>query len=230
MKTLAADTSTSINTIAVCDGDRILAETVVECGRKHSERLLATTHWVLGEAGLALADVDVLAVAVGPGSFTGLRIGVAAWKGLAFGARKPLIAVPTLDAMARLVDSQYALACCVLDAKMGEVYGAVYRFEAGNRSKLTSDRVCPIEDLLEGLGGKPYFLGNGALRYRERITKVVPGAAFAPARASVPRGSAVAAEGAALFASGVSGDPTLVVPVYLRKSQAEEKRGGTAPQ
>ena len=85
MKILAADTSTSVNTVAVCEGAHVVAETVVDCGRAHSERLLATVDWVLNEAGLALNGLDALAISIGPGSFTGLRIGAATWKGLEIG-------------------------------------------------------------------------------------------------------------------------------------------------
>ena len=93
---VAGDTSTSINTVAVCRDDAILAETVVDCGRTHAERLLDTITWVLGEAAMSLNQVDALAISTGPGSFTGLRVGLATWKGLALGQDLPLVGVPTL--------------------------------------------------------------------------------------------------------------------------------------
>ena len=242
MKILAADTSTSINTVAVCDNDRVLAEIIVECGRSHSERLIDTVDWVLAEAGLKIEDMDALAVSVGPGSFTGVRVGVATWKGLALGARLPLAPVPTLDAMTRLGAFREGLLCPLLDARMREVFGAVYRFTNGRREKLTADRVCPVDLLLDDIDtvcqqfvsvrqtvtttncGDAIFLGNGAELYRERILERRPGAAFAPAICSVPRASAVAAEARALIEQGVCTDAALVSPVYLRKSQAEMNR------
>ena len=224
MKILAADTSTSINTVAVCDDDRVLAEIIVECGRSHSERLIDTVDWVFAEAGLKIEDMDALAISVGPGSFTGVRVGVATWKGLALGARLPLVPVPTLDAMARLGAFREALLCPLLDARMREVFGAVYRFTDGRREKLTADRVCPVDSLLDDIDGDAIFLGNGAELYRERILELRPGAAFAPAICSVPRASAVAAEARALIEQGVCTDAALVSPVYLRKSQAEMNR------
>ena len=235
---LAVDTSTSVNTVAVCRGARrsdathevhLLAETAVECRRLHSERLLATVDWVLEEAGIAFSDVDALAVSIGPGSFTGLRIGAATWKGLAFGRGLPLAAVPTLDAMARLLPLRDAVVCPLLDARMKEVFGAVYRYQGGTREKLTPDRACPVEDLLQDLPAQPqeapvYFLGDGAQLYRERIEKHLPNALFLDGYWNIPRASAVAAEGYYLLQSGAVCAAALAAPIYLRQSQAELNR------
>jgi len=224
MKILAADTTTSINTVALCDGGHVLAETFVDCGRAHSERLLATVDWVLNEAKQRLEDVEVLAIAIGPGSFTGLRVGAATWKGLAAANALPLVAVPTLDAMTRLSAFHDALVCPLLDARMGEVFGAVYRFEQGVRSTLRPDRVAPVEAVLEGIDEPLTLLGDGIARYRERVLAVQPSARILPERYWGPRASAVAAEALELLDNGVEMDPALAVPVYLRKSQAEEQR------
>lgn len=222
---LAADTGTSINTVAVCDGERLLAETIVETGRSHSEKLLLTVDWVLREAGLTLDKVEILAIGIGPGSFTGLRVGAATWKGLAFARNLPLVAVPSLDAMARLAPFHNEVVCPLLDARMREVFGAVYRFQDGRRRKLVADSVCCVNAILEQIPEPDaIFLGNGATLYRGRILEMIPGARFAPAACSVPRASAVAAEAVALLDMGISTDAAAVSPVYLRKSQPEEKK------
>jgi len=222
---LAADTSTSVNTVALWRDGAVLAETTAACGRRHSERLLLTVEWALGEAGLRLEDVDILAVSIGPGSFTGLRIGVAAWKGLALGMERPLLGVPTLDAMTRTSLFHDVLVCPFLDARMGEVYGAVYRYSGTVREKLTPDRVGVVEDLLSSLpAGPAWFLGDGAALYRERIAGRVPGALFATGALAVPRASAVAVEAAMLLEQGAPADPAAAAPVYLRQSQAETNR------
>jgi tRNA threonylcarbamoyladenosine biosynthesis protein TsaB len=222
MVILAADTSTSVNAVCVVRDGRILAETLVQSGRKHSERLLETVEWVLAEADLRPTDVDTLAVSIGPGSFTGLRVGVAAWKGLALGLGLPLVGVPTLDAMTRLGAFANGLVCPVLDARMHEVFGAVYSFQNGVRNKLTPDRVCPMERFLDDVPGPAVFLGDGASLYAEVIRQRLPEAVFANALCSLPRASAVALEAIDLLRNGASADARTVSPVYLRKSQAEE--------
>ena len=227
MLILSADTSTAYYSVALNSDDHVLAEVSVEGGRKHSERLLETVDWLLHETGFKLNEIDLLAISHGPGSFTGLRIGVAAWKGLAAGAGLSLVGVSTLDAMARLVAVCDGCVCPLLDAKMQEVYGAIYRFEDGARVKMQADTVCPVEDLLHGLSGKVMFFGEGAEVYRHRIEDVLPEATFASGACSFPRASAVALEALHALAEGAPRDPALVRPVYLRKSQAEEARIGS---
>ncbi len=184
----------------------------------------ASGHSVLGQAGLDLKGLDALAISIGPGSFTGLRIGAATWKGLALGAGLPLVAVPTLDAMTRLGAFRDSLVCPLLDAKMGEVFGAVYRFVQGRRTRMTPDQVCAVEDLIGGIEDDILLLGDGAVRYRERIETSVPWADFVDELCSMPRASAVAMEGLMLLEHGTCTDPARVAPVYLRKAQAEENR------
>lgn len=220
---LAADTSTNINTVALCLGEDVLVETLADSRRLHAERLLPTVDWILREAGVALEEIDLLAISAGPGSFTGLRIGVATWKGLAFGAGLPTMAVPTLDALARAAAWE-GLVCPVLDARMQEVFTAQYRLGPGGREKVMEDRVCSVSALLEGLSGKVYFLGDGLGLYGGMIRERLPEAVLAPAYLGAPRAALVAAEAYALWQQGVPADAATLAPVYLRKSQAEVNR------
>ena len=226
MRILAADTTTPVNTVAVCDGPHLLAETVVSCGRTHTERLMGTVDWVLHEAGIALGDLDALAISVGPGSFTGLRVGVSAWKGLAMGTGLPLVPVATLDAMTNLGGFHNGLVCPLLDAKMGEVFGAIYEFEDGRRTRLSEARACPVGELISALDGTVFFLGDGTQLYQDTIRERVTGAVFLPPSCGVPRASAVAQEALAMLeASPIdAADAESVAPVYLRSSQAERAR------
>jgi tRNA threonylcarbamoyladenosine biosynthesis protein TsaB len=227
---LAADTGAAVNTIAICRGRAgapgmaVLAEIYAECGRAHSERLLDGMDRVLAEAGADIRDVDVLAIAAGPGSFTGLRIGASAWKGLAYALERPLIAVPSLDAMARLAAAGGGVVCVLLDARMKEVYGAVYRVQEGHPEKTVPDRVCPVEEILDLLEDGALFTGDGALRCREVIEARFPRARFTPPWLAGPRASAVAAEAFALIAAGCPADPALMSPVYLRQFQTGMNR------
>lgn len=224
MKILAADTCTAFNAVAVCEDGAILAETLVSCGRAHAERLIPTADWVLEEAGVRLQDIDLLAVTIGPGSFTGVRIGVATWKGLALAAHKPLIGVPTLDAMSRLAATCDGTVCPLLDARMKEVYGAIYQFTNGTRTKTSPDRVCTVESLLADLPDSPILLGDGVAMYHDRILAMRPNAQIVEPLHLHPRAAAVALEAETLLATGAATDAALVAPVYLRQSQAEENR------
>lgn len=223
MKILGVDTSTSVNTVALCQDARIVAETVVDCGRAHAERLMATVDWVVGEAGIAIGAIDLLAVSTGPGSFTGIRIGVAAWKGLALAAGLPLAGVSTLDAMARAGAFQDAIVCPLLDAKMNEVFGAVYRFDAGVREKLVADCVAPVEHFLSIAPEDAIFFGDGADLYRGKIVETRPHARVL-AEFRSPRASAVCFEAAEVFARSGEVSAGAVNPVYLRMSQPEVVR------
>ncbi len=219
--TLAADTSTPVNSVALCQDDQVLAATQVQCDRLHSERLIDTVDWVLNQARHTLNDVELFTIATGPGSFTGLRIGAATWKGLAFAIRRPLVAVPTLDALARLAPTTDGLVVPVLDAKMKEVFAAVYEFRNGERNKILPDQVSSMDALLDVITDAPYFLGDGVAPYKDAILERFPKARLAPPCLNLPQAVAVAYEGQQLFLQGAETDPGLLAPVYLRKSQAE---------
>jgi len=229
---LAADTSTRNCTVAVCRFDasgacEIAAQTNVDQKRLHAERLMDCVQTTLDLCEMSLNDITCLAISIGPGSFTGLRVGAAAWKGLAFALRLPLVAVPTLDAMSLLNVLADGILVPMLDARMDEVFGAVFRFKNGHREKLTPDRVCTVEVLITEncLTEKPLIaIGDGALRYQERIRAIAPRASIADAFCGIPRADAVAREGYSLLCGGITTDAALVAPRYLRASQAEQAR------
>lgn len=236
---LATDTSTSHCSVALCrvsvggDGCEVMAQTIASRHRLHAERLLDAMDWTLDAAALSLSDVDCLAVSIGPGSFTGLRVGAAAWKGLAFALRLPLAAVPTLDAMSRLPVVQDGVVVPLLDARMDEVFGAAYRFHGGRREKIVADRVCRVEAFFEDdrLTAAPLLvLGDGAWRYRDRIQAHAPQATIVAGFHGMPRADTVAAEAGALLLQGVDTQPAHAAPRYLRASQAEQARAQRAAQ
>jgi tRNA threonylcarbamoyladenosine biosynthesis protein TsaB len=209
----------------------VLAETTVDCHRRHSERLLASVDWALNEASLSMDDMDALAISIGPGSFTGLRIGAATWKGLAFAKKLPLIAVPTLDALARQSLAWNGLVCPCLDARMKEVFAAIFQAREGRFTEAAPPQACSMETLLshpvwrDGCGAAPpLFLGDGAQLYRDEIIEAMPQARFADAPALLPRASAVAAEAFRLWRAGAQTEGALAAPLYLRQSQAEVNR------
>lgn len=226
MLILACDTATSILSVALCDGNRLAGEWTAESGRRHAEQLPGLIDRCLMDCGCTLNEVELLAVSIGPGSFTGLRVGVSAWKGLALALDRPLIGVPTLDAMARIAPFPDQDVCPLLDARMKEVFGAVYRFEGLSRRKLTDDLALPPDAFCALLDpARPtVFFGDGARQYRDALSKNAPHATFLDGPLWTPRASAVAEEALERSERGDSGDADQVSPVYLRKSQAEQNR------
>lgn len=228
MMVLAADTSTQYCSVAVCecgnDGTHVLSESTVRAGRRHSEILLSTVRDLLNVARIGLSDVDLLAISSGPGSFTGVRVGIATWKGLAFGTGVPLIGVPTLAALARRIGARSGVLCPMLDARMQEVFAAAYEVLQGVRREIVPNIVAPVEDVLRRLPTGAIVFGEGALRYRREIERFGSDFYIVPAEFHAPSAASVALEGYSSYMQGTPPDPSEVVPIYLRKSQAEANR------
>jgi tRNA threonylcarbamoyladenosine biosynthesis protein TsaB len=223
---LAVETSTLTGATALVEEDTVLAECRQSLAVTHSERLLPAIDHVLRAAGCTLADVDGLGVALGPGSFTGLRIGLSTMKSLAFAARKPLWGVPTLDALAWSVPFAAYPVCPILDAKKGEVYTALYRTDAGHLDRLWEDRAQAPEALAAALArdvaGPVVFLGDGVAPFGALFRAALGDRArFAPAAQRLPSAVTVAELAHAALARGESADPAALVPRYLRRSEAE---------
>lgn len=231
---LAADTSTPFLSVALCDftdtdrGVRVIAESTTPADRKHCERMLETMDRLLDDAAMTLSDVELLAISRGPGSFTGLRVGLATWKGLALGAGIPLIGVSTLDAMTHSISMDEGTLCVLLDARMDEIFGAVYRYRAGTRTQIIDEQVGPVETMLGHCEEQTVFLGDGATRYHEELRAWRADASFAEESLHAPQASGVAAEAGARAAAGYTDEATSLTPVYLRRSQAEEARSAAS--
>jgi tRNA threonylcarbamoyladenosine biosynthesis protein TsaB len=224
MIVLAADTSTPFLSVALCEDDGVLAEYNEPADRRHAELILGVVDDLFRRSGLELKNVDLLAVTRGPGSFTGLRVGISTWKGLASGAALPLIGVSTLDALARRCAEPRERLCVLLDAKMQEVYGATYEFRDGKLRKTQEDSVGPVAEFVDADAGSTAYMGDGALLYAETIREAHPDAVVLSEEESMPRASAVAAVGLECFRQGDPSIASEVVPVYLRQSQAERNR------
>jgi tRNA threonylcarbamoyladenosine biosynthesis protein TsaB len=223
---LAADTSTKTGSVALVEDEAPIAEYTLNVSETHSARLMPTIDRVLTDCGMEIADVDALAIAIGPGSFTGLRIGLATFKGLALAAEKKLVAVPTLDALAESLAFSRHIVCPILDARMDEVYAAFYRFNDGLCEKLSEDMVVPVEELFREVDEAVVILGDGIPLYRDRIVATLgERAVFAPQRLWMPRAVNVAALAKSRLDKGESDDIDTLEPIYLRKSEAERKWG-----
>ena len=224
MKLLAVDTSGPVCGAAVLDGERVLAERISQNRNTHSVSLMPMIEGCLESAGETLKQMDALAVTVGPGSFTGVRIGVATVKGLAHGGGKPCIAVDALEALALStgMEQQDLLICPIQDARAGQVYGACFRGPA----RLMEDRPLKLEDYLDQIQnldeGPWLFTGDGVPVHRNRIRELMGDRAlFAGTPFSFLRPSAV---GVLAARKGTPTDYLGLKETYLRPPNAEKNR------
>ena len=228
MYILGIESSTKTGSVAVVSDDGVIGQYSLNIEVTHSERLMATVDRVLKDTGLRIADIDGFAIAIGPGSFTGLRIGLATVKGLALATNKPLAAVPTLQALAwNLPYSAYPI-CPLLDARKNEVYAAMYRFEGTALVHLMAEAVITLSQLADRISGKTLFTGEASHLFRDNIEKIFGDRAlFAPPSATLPSAATVAEIGLTMIRSGKQADPDSLTPMYIRRPEAEvvwEKR------
>jgi tRNA threonylcarbamoyladenosine biosynthesis protein TsaB len=222
MRLLAVETSTLAGGVALLDGDRLVGEYLLDVRVTHSERLMAAVDRVLGDAGWSVRDLEALAVAIGPGSFTGLRIGLATVKGLAIALAIPVAAVPTLDAMASALPFASLPVCPVVDARKGEVYASLYRWEGRAMNRRWEYLALSSDELTARLDEPTIVIGEAATSIRS------PWARLAPPARRLPSPACVGQLGLEQLARGEHVSPAELVPLYLRPSEAELKRRGVA--
>lgn len=228
MYILGIETSTKTGSVAVASEDGVIAQYSLNIEVTHSERLMAAVDRVLKDTGLAIADMGAYAVAIGPGSFTGLRIGLAAVKGLALVTGKPIAAVPTLQALAANLPFAGHPVCPLLDARKSEVYAALYRCDGRAPAALMAEAVLSLSRLSERITERTIFTGEASRLFRPDIEKIFgERALFAPHSATLPSAATIAELGLALVKSGRQADPDSLTPMYIRRPEAEvawEKR------
>ena len=248
MRILAIDTSTMLGGIAIMDESLLIAESRLNVRSTHSERLMTEIEHCLKQSGIKISDIDVFAVATGPGSFTGLRIGLSTVKGLSYATGKPIVSVPTLEALAwNFPYSRYPV-CTMLDARKTEVYAALFKWEdernppsppfskggmggfsGGTFINLISEAsVSPEEFMRSSLLVTDYdkfiFAGEGAVLYRDKIIEVMgEKAVFASPEKTAPSPANVAVLGLKKAKAGEFSEPISLTPMYIRKSEAEVK-------
>ncbi len=222
MKILAVDTATKTCSAAVMDNDTLLSEVNLARTQTHSRHLMDVIDTAVSLSGLDINDMDGFAVTKGPGSFTGLRIGISTVKGLAVVSGKPLVGILTLDALAFQFSSFSCPVCIMLDARKGEVYYSLYRFKNGSVIKDAKELVLPPERVIDGIKGPCLFAGDGAITYKKNIQKLMSDSAvFASEGRNMIRASSVAAISLEKFKNGDTDDVSAFVPFYIRKSEAE---------
>lgn len=228
MKILAVDSSGLVASVAVLDEDNLIAEYTINYKKTHSQTLLPMLDEIVRMTETRLGDIDAIAVAKGPGSFTGLRIGAATVKGLGFALKKPIIGIPTLEGLAMNLYGTGSLVCPLMDARRNQVYTGIYRFQGGVLQVVKEQVAIGIEEIVEALnliGESVIFLGDGVPVYRECIAeKMTVPYAFAPAHVNKQRAAAVGARAMDYWKTGLYSDADAFEPEYLRLSQAERER------
>ncbi len=223
MKLLGVESATLSGGVALLDGDSLLGEITLNIAITHSERLMSAVDRLLADCGLAPADLDGLAVSVGPGSFTGLRVGIATVKALAMALDLPVAAVPTLDALASRLPFADAPVCPILDARKGEVYLSLYRWRDGGMAREWDYLALPPELAAARLDAPVILQGDGIEACRPWLDRLGAEARVAPAAQRMPSAASVAGLGRAVLSAGAGVGADSLAPLYLRPSEAELK-------
>ncbi|MBU0480679.1 MAG: tRNA (adenosine(37)-N6)-threonylcarbamoyltransferase complex dimerization subunit type 1 TsaB [Proteobacteria bacterium] len=223
-KVLAIETATQCGSVALLAGDVCLAENTINSTTTHSRRITSQIEYVMRECGVEWVDLDCIAVSLGPGSFTGLRIGLSTAKGFSMACEIPLVGVPTLDALALQMTGQPGtMICPVIDARKNEIYCALYKCDSDGRPALAGEYLVIHPGDLTGMIESPtLFIGNGTEVYGELFRRELGGKYLpAPVASFMPRAATVGMIGSGYFQDDKIGDPATMVPIYVRPSEAE---------
>lgn len=227
MKILSLDTSTSSAACAILEDNKLLGEITFNDKKQHSIILMPEINYLLNNLKLQLKDIDGYVVSKGPGSFTGLRIGMATVKGLAQGTDKPFIGISTLDALAYNLAYTSGIICPIMDALRDNVYTALYKFENEELKQLTDYMAIHIDELISMLKEHPTpnvtFIGDGIPKFREKLSESFENVYFAPAHLNVAKAASLGELGLLKLKNGESDNLLSFAPIYLRKSQAERE-------
>ena len=227
MLILAFETSAKAASVALMDEKKLLGESYQNTGLTHSQTLMVMAEDLLKQCGKTVADVTAVAVAQGPGSFTGVRIGVAAAKGLAWGGQLPSYGVSPLEAMAESLGIYQGYVCPVMDARRSQVYNALFYVNQGQLQRVKEDRAIALSELkeeLQTLDGPVFLVGDGSSLTYSTLSGDLPALVLPPEHRMHQRATGVAILAARKQAAGEAADGNALTPNYLRLSQAERER------
>ena len=227
MLTLAFETSAKAASVALTENGKLLAESYQNTGLTHSQTLMVMAEDLLKQCGKTMSDVTAVAVAEGPGSFTGVRIGVSAAKGLAWGGQIPCYGVSTLEAMAVSLGVYEGHICACMDARRNQVYNALFLVDNGKIERISEDRAIALTDLqeeLEHIDGPIFLVGDGSMLTHKTLSGAIDSLILPPEHRMHQRAVGVALLAEKKQADGEAGDGNALAPNYLRLSQAERER------
>lgn len=223
MKVLGLETATTAGSIAIVDDNEgLISEVKINIKVAHAERLMNSVDWLFKSSKISINEIDAFAISIGPGSFTGLRIGLSTAKGLSYATNKPIVPVPTLDAFAGTLPFCSHFICPMLDARKNEIYTGLYKWEDEMLKKVIPETAVRPSDFLKEIKEPTVFIGDGVKIYKKLITDTLKSnAIFAPASKMSPSASIVAEIVIEKLKEGIFTDPVSLTPFYIRKSEAE---------
>ena len=226
MKILAVDTSATAASVAVAEENKLIGEFSINTALTHSQTLMPMVDELLKNTGLSVNDIDAVAVNAGPGSFTGVRIGVAAVKGIAFPKNLPCVSVSTLESMAYNLLGYDCVVCSVMDARCSQVYNALFKVNGYTVTQMTDDRALSLTDLkleLQNIREKIVLVGDGAVLCSKFLDSELENVMLAPFNNRIQTASSVAYAAFEKINNGETLTADELMPVYLRLPQAQRE-------
>lgn len=226
MKILAVDTSATAASVAVAEENKLIGEFSINTALTHSQTLMPMVDELLNNTGLSVNDIDAVAVNAGPGSFTGVRIGVAAVKGIAFPKNLPCVSVSTLESMAYNMLGNDCIVCSVMDARCSQVYNALFRVKGCTVTRMTDDRALSLTDLkneLRNINEKVVLVGDGAVLCSKFLGEELENIMLAPFNNRIQTASSVVYAAFEKINNGETVKADELMPVYLRLPQAQRE-------
>ncbi|MCI0454096.1 MAG: tRNA (adenosine(37)-N6)-threonylcarbamoyltransferase complex dimerization subunit type 1 TsaB [Candidatus Dadabacteria bacterium] len=227
MRVLGIETSTSSGSVALIEDEKVIGQFFLNIGPAHSEKLLTMVDLLFKEVGIDKNEIEGIAVSIGPGSFTALRVGISTAKGLAFTLGIPVVGVSSLEVLSHNLLFTPFMICPMIDARKKEVYAALFRYSDSKLDRMSDDSINSHEKICERIAEKTIFIGNGALLYRDLLIDSIGDLAlFCPFDFNFPKASNCALIVSSKLKNGRKDDLAALAPQYLRKSEAEIYREG----
>ncbi|MEW8996023.1 tRNA (adenosine(37)-N6)-threonylcarbamoyltransferase complex dimerization subunit type 1 TsaB [Clostridium sp.] len=226
MKILSLDSATECATVAIIDNDKILGETIVNYKKQHSVIMMPMIDNLLKSCSLSVSDIDGFVVSSGPGSFTGLRIGMSTIKGLVQATKKPFVTINSLDGLANNLFNTQGIICSIIDALRGNVYTNFYKFKNNSLVALNEPQLLSMEEVIKKCSdfNEPItFIGDGTLKFKDNILNSLTKAFIAPSHLNVTKASSIGYLGYLRLANSEGDNVLNSSPLYLRLCQAERE-------